>query len=148
MIAQLATGAGILMLNILVAAVAAFWLEMAFRSLHPWMLRPPQRPKLLLLLVIVGLWVLVVITLAVLIWALAFLALGAFADLETALYFSLVAFTTLGFGDLLLPQEWRLLAGMEAANGFISFGLLTALMAEALRQVRLSQIRTRHSVDE
>lgn len=97
---------------------------------------------------IVGLWVLVVITLAVLIWALAFLALGAFADLETALYFSLVAFTTLGFGDLLLPQEWRLLAGMEAANGFISFGLLTALMAEALRQVRLSQIRTRHSVDE
>lgn len=148
MIAQLATGAGLLMLNILVAAVAAFWLEMAFRNLHPWMLRPPQRPKLLLLLVIVGLWVLVVITLAVLIWALAFLALGAFADLETALYFSLVAFTTLGFGDLLLPQEWRLLAGMEAANGFISFGLLTALMAEALRQVRLSQIRTRHSVDE
>ena len=51
--------------------------------------------------------------------------------------------TTLGFGDLLLPQPWRLLAGMEAANGFLTFGLLTALLIEGLRQVRLRQAETR-----
>ena len=35
---------------------------------------------------------------------------------------------------------WRLLAGMAAANGFLNFGRLTALLIEALRQVRGSQI--------
>jgi voltage-gated potassium channel Kch len=145
MILQLATGTALIVLNIIVSALAAFWLEVAFRRLHPWLVHPPQRRKLLLLLIGVGLWVLAVITAAVWVWALAYLALGAFPDLETAVYFSLVSFTTLGFGDVILPPEWRVLSGMEAANGFLSFGLLTALMVEALRQVRLSQIGTRRS---
>jgi hypothetical protein len=143
MVTQIAAGTGLLTLNIIVSALAAFWLEMAFRRMHPWLIRPPQRPKLLLLLIGVGLWVLAVITAGVWIWALAYLALGTFGDLETAVYFSLVSFTTLGFGDVILPAEWRLLSGMEAANGFLSFGLLTALLVEALRQVRLSQLETR-----
>lgn len=145
MILQLATGTALIVLNIIVSALAAFWLEVAFRRLHPWLVHPPQRRKLLLLLIGVGLWVLAVITAAVWVWALAYLALGAFPDLETAVYFSLVSFTTLGFGDVILPPEWRVLSGMEAANGFLSFGLLTALMVEALRQVRLSQIGTRRT---
>jgi voltage-gated potassium channel Kch len=148
MFTQIATGSGLLTLNIIVAALAAFWLELAFRWLHPWLLRPPQRPRLLLLLIGVGLWVLAVITAGVWIWALAYLLLGALPDLETAVYFSLVTFTTLGFGDVILPEGWRLLAGMEAANGFLSFGLLTALLVEALRQVRLSQIETRRRAQD
>jgi hypothetical protein len=32
---------------------------------------------------------------------------------------------------------------MASVNGFLSFGLLTALMVEALRQVRLSQLEMR-----
>ncbi|MBP9185393.1 MAG: two pore domain potassium channel family protein [Fuscovulum sp.] len=148
MFTQIATGSGLLTLNIIVAALAAFWLELAFRWLHPWLLRPPQRPRLLLLLIGVGLWVLAVITAGVWIWALAYRLLGALPDLETAVYFSLVTFTTLGFGDVILPEGWRLLAGMEAANGFLSFGLLTALLVEALRQVRLSQIETRRRAQD
>jgi voltage-gated potassium channel Kch len=148
MFTQIATGTGLLTLNIVVAALAAFWLELAFRWLHPWLLRPPQRPRLLLLLIGVGLWVLAVITAGVWIWALAYRMLGALPDLETAVYFSLVSFTTLGFGDVILPEGWRLLAGMEAANGFLSFGLLTALLVEALRQVRLSQIETRRRAQD
>ena len=82
---QIATGTGLLVANILVAAMAALLLEMAFQTAHPWLLRPPQRPKLVLLLVGVGLWILGVITAGVWIWALAFLALGAFPDLELSL---------------------------------------------------------------
>ena len=55
------------------------------------------------------------------------------------MHFSLVAFTTLGLGDILPAREWRLLVGMEAANGFLNFGILTALLIEALRQIRLGQ---------
>ena len=80
----------------------------------------------------------VALTVMVWLWALLFWGLSIFPDLEPALYFSLVAFTTLGFGDVILPNEWRLLAGFIAANGFILFGLGTAYMMETLQ---LSDLR-------
>ena len=39
-----------------------------------------------------------------------------FHALEPALYFSLVSFSTLGFGDIILDEKWRLLSGLTAAN--------------------------------
>jgi voltage-gated potassium channel Kch len=140
MLIQIAIGTLILLVNIMVAAIAAFLLEVAFRRGHHWLLSAPQRPKLLLMLVFVGIWVLGVVTICVWTWALSLWALGAFPSLEEAVYFSLVAFTTLGLGDVVAPTEWRILSAMAAVNGFLSFGLLTALMVEALRQVRLAQI--------
>jgi hypothetical protein len=74
------------------------------------------------------------------IWALALRGLGIFAHLEEAVYFALVAFTTLGFGDVLLPEEWRLLAGMAATNGLLNIGLTTALMLDSLRSIRAGQM--------
>ena len=143
MILQIAVGTGLLLTNILIAAVAAMLLEVMFQRTHHWMLREPHRPKLVLMIAGVSLWVLGVVTAAVWVWALAYLSLGAFATLEEAICFSLVCFTTLGFGDVLLPHEWRM--GMTAANGFLNFGLLTALLIEALRQIRLGQVEKRKS---
>jgi len=60
--------------------------------------------------------------------------LGCFSSLEESLYFSMVSFTALGFGDLTLPQEWRILSGMIAANGLVLFGLNTAFLIEVLHQ--------------
>ena len=68
--------------------------------------------------------------------------------LAEAVHFSLAAFTTLGLGDVVPATEWRLLAGMEAANGFLNFGLLTALLIEALRQTRLGQAQRRRKSAE
>jgi hypothetical protein len=42
------------------------------------------------------------------------------------------------------PPEWRILSVMAAVNGFLSFGLLAALLVEALRLVRLAQLETRN----
>lgn len=143
MLTQIALGTGLLLANITVAAVAAFALGALFQRWHGWLMAPPQRPKLLLLLIGVGLWMLAVITSAVWIWALALWGLGAFVTLEEAVYFSLVTFTTLGLGDVLPPAAWRILAAMAAANGFLSFGLLTALLVEALGQVRVAQLEAK-----
>lgn len=140
MFIQIAVGTGLLLVNLTFAAVAAMVLEVLFLRFHPWLLREPHRPKLVLLIAGVSLWVLGVVTVAVWVWALALVGLGAFATLEEAVHFSLAAFTTLGLGDIVPAREWRLLAGMEAANGFLNFGLLTALLIEALRQVRLGQV--------
>ena len=73
------------------------------------------------------------------IWAIALWVLNIFQTIEASVYFSLVAFTTLGFGDILLPVEWRLLGGLAAANGLLIFGILTAMLVETLRQTRLRQ---------
>jgi hypothetical protein len=143
MLLQISVGAGLLLLNVLIMAIAALVLETAFRSVHPWLIAPPQRPKLLLMLVAVGLWVLAVLTVGIWTWAFALQGVGAFATLEDAVYFSLVAFSTLGLGDVVPPREWRILSAMAAVNGFLSFGLLTALLVEALRQVRLAQLERR-----
>ena len=73
------------------------------------------------------------------IWAAAYVGIGAIESLEPALYFSVVAFTTLGFGDITLPLEWRLLSGLTAANGLLLFGLSTAFLVEFLIKLRRAQ---------
>ena len=68
-------------------------------------------------------------------WAHAYLGVGAIEQLEEALYFSMVTFTTLGYGDVTLPNDWRLLASFEAANGIIMFGWTTALVAAVIQRL-------------
>jgi hypothetical protein len=65
-------------------------------------------------------------------WALLYLLIGVFHDLEYALYFSTTMFTTLGLGDIVLGRDWRLLSVCEAANGFILFGWSTAFIFEIM----------------
>jgi hypothetical protein len=85
-------------------------------------------------IVVAVLFVLLVHTIQVWIWAFAFHWLGALPDLEPALYFAMVTFTTVGYGDIVLSPEWRLLGGVAAANGFLSFGWSTAYMVELVRR--------------
>lgn len=70
----------------------------------------------------------IVSILEVVIWAFTFLALHAFEGLEQAFYFSMVTFTTLGYGDVLLNEGWRILGSFDAANGIIMFGWTTAIV--------------------
>ena len=71
--------------------------------------------------------------LEVLLWAAAYMALGEIESLEPAFYFSMVTFTTLGYGDIVLDESWRLLASFEAATGIIMFGWTTALVLAAVQ---------------
>ena len=63
----------------------------------------------------------------VVVWAVAYRVLDPISSLDTfekAMYFSVVTFTTLGYGDITLPeQEWRMLSGIEALNGILLVGL-------------------------
>lgn len=66
------------------------------------------------------------------VWAITYVTLDAIAEFEEALYFSTVVYTTLGFGDIVLEEQWRLLSSFEAANGIIMFGWTTALIIVAI----------------
>jgi voltage-gated potassium channel len=69
------------------------------------------------------------------IWAGFYFFIGEFQTFEPALYFSTSSFTTVGFGDVTLSEDWRLLSSMEAANGMILFGWSTAFIFEIGRRI-------------
>ena len=140
MIGQIAFGSLIMLVTVAIAGLSVGLLETAFRFGRHWLIRPPHRFKLVLVVMTSCVWVLAMITLDVWLWAFAFQALGVFPDLEHAVYFALVSFTTLGYGDVLLPVEWRILGGMAAANGLLNIELMTAFMVEAFRHIRVRQI--------
>ena len=143
MLLQLLLGSALIGLTALVAALAWWAHEIVVLRLHPWLGRPPHGPKLIFVVTLTMLWTVLILTSAVWIWALALWLLNIFITMEASVYFALVAFTTLGFGDVLLPQEWRLLGGLAAANGLLIFGLLTAMLVETLRETRQRQRKPR-----
>lgn len=140
MLIQITLGTALILLTILIAGLAFWALEAVLNRTRTWLMQEPHRPKLALVLSITVVWVLGTVTAGVWIWAFALRVLGIFATMEASVYFSLVAFTTLGFGDILLPVDWRLLGGMAAANGLLSMGLMTAMLIEIMRHVRVGQI--------
>ena len=73
------------------------------------------------------------------IWTYAWLydGLGCFKGLEDALYFSTVTYASIGYGDLLLPHQWRLVGAIEGAVGVIMLGLSTAFLVSLLTRLRL-----------
>ena len=67
-------------------------------------------------------------------WALAYAAIGAAPPEADLLYFAFVNYTTLGYGDVLPVEDWRLLGPMAAMNGVLLFGWSTAVIFEVMRQ--------------
>lgn len=80
-----------------------------------------------------GLWLLVRVAwaiivlhlLEILLWALAFVGLGCLPDMGTAFYLSSITYTTVGYGDVVLPVGWRNLSSAEALTGILMAGLST-----------------------
>ena len=64
-------------------------------------------------------------------WAAAYWVLGGtehFDGFASAVYFSSITYTSLGYGDIVLTNSWRLICGAQAMNGILLFGWSTALM--------------------
>lgn len=132
--AQTGIGLGMVLLTTIVHAIAMRLALQAIRKLHAeeWN---------------VHLWTAVLLTAAFILmmflasileahmWAFVYVMVGAIGDIGTALYFSLVTYTTLGFGDVTLSSQWALLSAIEAANGIIMFGWTTALTFWFVQQV-------------
>jgi hypothetical protein len=66
------------------------------------------------------------------VWALFFVLVGALPDLETAAYFSLTSYTTVGYGDIVMPEPWRLLGPIEAAVGVLMLGWSTGILVAVI----------------
>ena len=72
-----------------------------------------------------GGWMILVHLVEITVWALLYVWRRAMPDLPSALYFSAVTYTTTGYGDLVLPDEWRLVGAVEALTGILMCGWST-----------------------
>lgn len=100
-------------------------------------LRSPERPDtrfwpITWLLIRIA-WLLILIhLLEIAIWACFFWWEGCLPDAESSFYFSGVTYATLGYGDLLLPKEWRMFGPLEALTGTLMCGLSIAFFFAVL----------------
>lgn len=77
------------------------------------------------------------------IWAAFYYLRSLFQDYETSLYFSLSSYTTIGYGDVLLPQRWRLLGTVEGVSGVLLCGLSTAFIFAIVNVMFQSRVAQR-----
>ena len=83
-------------------------------------------------------------------WAFAYLFLlpsAVLTTFEEATYFSFVTFTTLGYGDITLSGEWRIMSGIEAINGIMLAGWSTAMLFAVVQRMwqDMTRARKQHS---
>ncbi len=98
---------------------------MVFLAKHVW--APTNFWPMTLLLIEVT-WILILIhAIEIGVWALYYLWAGCLPDAESAFYFSGVTYATIGYGDVVLPQPWRLLGPLEGLTGILMCGLSTGL---------------------
>jgi hypothetical protein len=79
--------------------------------------------------IVIGLacWLILIHLAEISVWGLFYFWQGCLPDAESAFYFSGATYTTLGYGDLVLPKPWRMLAPVEAMTGILTCGLSTGL---------------------
>lgn len=76
-------------------------------------------------------------TVEIWLYAALYLQLHAFRHFEEALYFSTVTYASIGYGDVLMPANWRILGAIEGAVGIIMLGWSTAFLVSLLTRLRL-----------
>ena len=92
-------------------------------------------PSTLLLAATVG--IIAIHTVEIWFYALLYLQLDAFRHFEQALYFSTVTYSTVGYGDVVMPHQWRILGAIEGAVGIIMLGWSTAFIVSLMTQLKL-----------
>lgn len=74
-------------------------------------------------------------TLQVWFWAGSFLLLEVLPDLESAVYFALATYTTVGYGDVVAQVGWRVFASIASVTGLLSFGISTAFLVGVFAKI-------------
>ena len=94
------------------------------------------RPNLILIAVMVATVAVLMTAHAceVLVWSLAYGLVDAAPAGTDLLYFAFVNYTTLGYGDVVPVERWRLMGPLTAMNGVLLFGWSTAVIFEVLRR--------------
>jgi Ion channel len=132
MLRQLLVGAGVSACNIMIHALV---MTTVVRVAQTTAAQGSSRPTLLLIAVMTATVSVLMAAHAseVIIWSVVY-AMVEVAPVGTDLYFAFVNYTTLGYGDVIPVERWRLLGPLTAMNGVLLFGWSTAVIFEVLRR--------------
>jgi len=135
MLVQLALATAMVIMTVLVHLFGLAMLMRVLRSHTRIFRKLAIMPLTLLLAATIG--IITIHTLEIWLYALLYLQLGTFSHFEQALYFSTVTYATIGYGDVVMPHEWRILGAIEGAAGIIMLGWSTAFLISLLTQLKL-----------
>jgi voltage-gated potassium channel Kch len=135
--ATLPVGLGMMVLTVMLHTVGVvYWLERMGTRIE-YLQSINEHIRLFRGVWTTALALLVLHLLEAVLWALLYMALPAHAGLKNfhdAVYFSMITFTTLGYGDVTLSEPWQVLAGAEGMVGIVVFGLTTALLYAVIQK--------------
>ena len=97
------------------------------------------------LLVRITWWLIVIHLVEIALWALFFWRQKCLPDAESSFYFSGVTYATIGYGDLVLPKEWRLFGPVEGLTDILMCGLSTAFLLATLSRMYSARTRPRQN---
>src|SRR6516162_11556912 len=124
-------------------AVHCVGLALVLRSLTKSHSNPPTRlwPMTFLLIRITSLMI-VTSLVEIAGWGLFYLWQGGLPDAESSLYFSGVTYTSIGYGDVVLAEPWRMLGPVEGLTGILMCGLSAGLFFAVVSRVYRSRVET------
>ncbi len=137
MLRQLLLGGAVSLGNIAIHAIVMATVVGTARRALTWKHRWPHSWLTAVMVATVAI-LLVAHIVEVIAWSLAYAILDATPAGADVLYFAFVNYTTLGYGDIVPVDRWRLLGPMAAMNGVLLFGWSTAVIFEVLRQAMRS----------
>ena len=91
-------------------------------------------------LIRVAVWIILLHLFEISLWAVLYILGHALPDPQSAFYFSSVTYTTVGYGDLVLPENWRLIGGIEALTGILMCGWSTGFFFTVVTRMQQSRL--------
>jgi len=82
------------------------------------------------------------------VWAVLFMFVGEFDDILTAYYHSMVNFASLGYGDIVMSEQWRLMGAIESSVGVLMFGVSAGAMLSIMSYLLAHDDRIKDQLDE
>jgi Ion channel len=131
MIGDLALGTVVISATVLIHTVGLIAVTNMMSYVRGWFRLHRHEAGRTAALVATVLALFVVHALEIWLWAFVYLGLGALSTLDTAIYFSITTFATIGYGDVVLPDAWRLLGSLEGISGLLLIGWSTAYLVAA-----------------
>jgi voltage-gated potassium channel Kch len=146
MLSEIAIAAMIVCVCLLVHVAAMLLMADWLLGKREYFLRAATRRHYSLVIIVIFSGIILLHVAEATLWAVFYYSRSLFSDFETSLYFSLVSFGTIGYGDVLLPQTWRLLGAIEGISGILLCGVSTAFIfatVNAMFQLRIKQQSSR-----
>ena len=131
MFRQLLVGGIVSLGNIAVHAIVMTLVVTVVRRVGSWERRNASLWLASVMVATVGV-LLVAHVAEVIVWSVTYLILDVAPSEADVLYFAFVNYTTLGYGDIVPVERWRLIGPITAMNGILLFGWSTAVIFEVL----------------